>query len=102
MAVLRVSKSGRSFQFVTDEGIIYQQGLPYMKSFVETPFPNKTLPLTRMPYTVPVGTFPKSVVFEGDVDMPDEAKKLLAENAFSKDAGKMVQQVKSYEDKAVW
>jgi hypothetical protein len=102
MGVLKVTKSGAAVQFITDEGVVYQQGRLYLDNILKGN-PGAVIQLTRMPYTVDPKEFGVSKVFEPDfVDMPDEAKKLMEVNAMDKRVIKMRDEVKSYEDKKVW
>lgn len=102
MGVMRLTKSGAAVQFITDEGVIYQQGRVYLENIFKGR-PGAVVQLTRLPYTVPPEEFGKSKVFEPDfIDIPDEAKKLMEQNGMDKRAVEIKDQAKQYEDKKVW
>lgn len=102
MGVLRLTKSGGAIQFITDEGIVYQQGRVYLENLFKAD-PGVVVQLTRMPFMVDPKLFGKSKVFEPDfVNMPDEAKKLMEVNAMDKRVIEIKKEVSSYEDKKVW
>jgi hypothetical protein len=102
MGVLRLTKTGGAVQFITDEGVVYQQGRLYLDNILKAA-PGAVVQLTRMPFVVDPKEFGKSKVFEPDfVDMPDEARKLMEVNAMDKRVIEIKKEVKAYEDKKIW
>lgn len=65
MGVLKKTSSGRALQFITDEGVVYQLSFKLFMMVVNDGIKGDFVVLSRMPFGVPPGRFPKSVVYGG-------------------------------------
>ena len=66
MGIVKLSKSKRQVQFVTDEGVVYGTSLAYMKYLIDGTLKGNFVLLSRMAYSVSPDRFEKSPVYGAD------------------------------------
>jgi hypothetical protein len=82
MAVLKKSSTGRSLQFITDDGVVYQLSAKLFGMVVNGQISGDFVVLTRMPLGVPADRFPKSPVY-GDANLQAAVNTAGSRDSFS-------------------
>lgn len=102
MGVIKTSKSGKSVQFITDDGIVYSASIKALSALMYKNNPEDFLVLVRLPLNVSPDRYPKSKLYtkEGLVDINE--KNTTGDDAFSEKSKKVNKEVKQFKDKKVW
>lgn len=89
MAVIKKNSSGRSFQFIDEEGNVFQTSTALVSKLLNGTIQGDFVVVTRLPIPVPVGKFPVSPVWGSDNSEIQSKVQAAVDsaggNAFSKD-----------------
>lgn len=84
MAVIKKNSSGKSFQFIDEEGNVFQTSTKLVGMLLNGSISGDFVVVTRLPIPVPVGKFPVSPVW-GDGKVEAAVDNSGSSNAFSRD-----------------
>ena len=107
--IVKLTSSGKAFQVVSDEGVVFQTSVEWVKGLLSGKSPKGFLLLTRMPFRVSKDRFVKSPVWnvvsgekELDVDSSDVASPGLGSDVLSHKASKSRKEKSLFKDEVVW
>lgn len=98
MGVIRLSRSGKSLLFISDDGVQYFTSVSWLNGLLSGRFSNGMIVLKRLPFGVPVGKFPLSELY----DPAGLSDKLSVVDGLSSRSKREYGDVLSFVDKDVW
>ncbi len=69
MAVVKLSKSGKQVQFITDDGLVYGISITSLSTLLAGNIKQGLSVLTLMPYAADTRRFPKSLIWNPETNM---------------------------------
>ena len=106
MGVVKLSKSGKQLQFITDEGELYCTSTTYAGLLLNGKIKSNFVLLSKMPFGVDKNRFKQSPIYdpEGKYAKLQESDAFKGKNkdAFSGSTKEVLEEQKNFEDKVVW
>ena len=104
ITVVKLNKSGKAVQIITDEGQVYQTSVVFLQGLLMGKAKGNFITTSRLPFNVAPGRFKPSILWDPNgVFKGDAAKTLTTTNdAFSVKETKKNEQKKMFEDIKVW
>lgn len=103
MVVIKLSKSGRAFQVIADDGTVYQTSLFTTRKLLDGQVNGGFIVLTEFPNKCSADRFPKSPMYkpEGDVLTTDDTL-TTTNDVFSGKYKQANEEKEQFKDKSVW
>ena len=104
MAVVKLGSSGKSIQFIDDEGYIYYTSVNFLVGLLNNKSKGKIILLKRQPLKAAPGRFQKSPIYDPNniLETVDEKTLDTSNDGLSNKSIEKQKKTKSFEDKKVW
>jgi len=108
MTILKINKSGKSVQIITDEGKVYQTSVVFLQGLLMGKSKCGFITTSRLPFNVAPDRFKPSIlwdpqgIFKGDAAKTLDGPLTTTNDALSVGVRKANEQKKVFEDKKVW